>query len=83
MKTEQIQYNLPADWACAFINNDVSGMEDEDIQAMEKWLENNKESLGNGFWSVSEDEPDFYKYHDAHGYVLACDCLEFTRVIYL
>lgn len=31
-------YTLPAHWACALINADESGMDDDEIAAMNDWL---------------------------------------------
>lgn len=68
-------YVLPAHWAPALINDDWSGLEDDDAADLQIFLDS--EDLGHAI-DVSH-EPFFAKYHDAEPYhVLACDCLEFT-----
>lgn len=71
---ETITYTLPAFWACPLINGDLSGLEDEEGEAIEAWL--NHEGVG-ACVDVSE-ESFFSSFHEARFYVLACDCLEFT-----
>jgi len=75
MKTET--YELPSFWASPLINGDYSGMEDTDIEALEKWLEKEKP----GYCVSLSDESFFAWRHDASAYVLACDCSEFTFII--
>ncbi len=72
MKTET--YTLPAHWASALINDDESGMDDDEISAMNAWLEYAKP----GYCIDCGEETFFCKWHDAIGYSLAGDCLEFT-----
>jgi hypothetical protein len=67
-------YELPEFWACALINDDCSGMEQEDIDAMNIWLEENEP----GYCLDCSEESYFIKYHDASRYVLACNCLEYS-----
>lgn len=77
MKTiETITYTLPAHWACPLINGDETGLEGEEGEAIEAWL--NHEGVGACF-DVSA-VPFFSAFHDARYYVLACDCLEFTFI---
>lgn len=70
-------YNLPAHWAPALVNGDLSGLEEDDEEALMRVI------AGEGLpdpVSVSS-EPEFLKYHDAQPYgVLACDCLEYTFI---
>lgn len=72
MKTET--YTLPAYWASALINADESGMEDDEIAAMDKWLDYAKP----GHCLTCSKESFFTAWHDATGFALAGDCLEFT-----
>lgn len=72
MKTET--YTLPAFWASAIINTDLSGLSDEDEAILINWLSDVKP----GYCLDVSQEPEFTKWHDAQDYVLACDCLEYT-----
>jgi len=74
MKIEIIEYTLPDFWACPFINADVSGCTEEDIEQMDNW-----EKLHPGEYCVSvEDDSSFTGYHDAKCVgVLDCDCSTF------
>lgn len=67
-------YTLPAFWALALVNGDVSGLEPGDEAILQRWLAAHPE-LG-ACLSCSE-EPTFRRHHDAPE-VLACDCLEFS-----
>lgn len=86
VRFEAITYRLPAHWASAVINDDRSGMEDEEIEAMEEWFRRHAEEHGEGHWTLSTDrdtgefaESHFVRYHDAYDVVpLACDALEFV-----
>jgi hypothetical protein len=75
MKTEK--FILPAFWACALINNDFSGMDEFEIDGIDLWL-GHASADGYGFCVDVSTEEFFCSKHDASGYVLACDCLEFT-----
>lgn len=69
------EYKLPASWASALVNGDLTGLGEGEEEALMRVVagENLPDPL-----SVSED-PEFLKYHDAQPYgVLACDCLTFT-----
>ncbi len=67
-------YTLPAHWACALINVDCSGMDDEEIQALDLWLSDNSP----GSCIDCSEDPEFCHSHDADGYALAGDCLTYT-----
>ena len=67
-------YILPAHWASALVNNDWSGYEEAEAQAIRNWMQNNQP--GNCL-SCSES-PLFAKTHDAMSESpFAADCLEF------
>lgn len=85
IKFMPIEYNFPQEWASYIINDDSSGIEDDDLQRCNSWLAKHKEELGDGHWSINyedgEDyiEPQFMKFHDAAEVgVLAADCITFT-----
>lgn len=66
-------YLLPEFWASALINDDSSGLEDEDIELMNKWFAEENP----GYCFDCNGEPEFAKFHDASNYVLACNCLAY------
>lgn len=71
---KQEKYLLPCFWASALVNEDVSGMSNEDETHYVAWLEENKP----GYCVDVSNEVDFCTNHDASGQVLACDCSIFT-----
>ena len=71
-------YTLPAHWAPALINADESGLSDDEIQAMNDWLE----STSPGHCLDCSGDPEFTPYHDASEFVLVCDCLTYTFTNY-
>jgi hypothetical protein len=75
MKTEIL--TLPAHWACALINGDFSGLEESEAQEFEAW-QSAASADGFGFCIDASEESFFSTSHDARGFVLSCDCLEFT-----
>jgi hypothetical protein len=74
-------YTLPSHWAGALINGDDSGLDAEDIAALEAFESDMIRQYGSCWClSVGDDEVgDFRRYHDATHYgVLACDVLDFV-----
>jgi hypothetical protein len=80
MKFEQITYSLPDFWASALINDDFSGLDDEEEAQINEWLSDNAEDMGQGHWGLEpEQEAGFCKYHDARSVgVLACSCFDYV-----
>jgi len=77
---DTVEYILPAYWASALINGDLSGLSDEDekqLEAFTSWMVNTHGSCI--AVDCSEDEGNFMRYHDGtpHG-VLACNVLTYT-----
>ena len=74
MFDETIKCNLPIYWASALINDDWSGLYEEDTQALKQWLEINANLT---CMDVSEDY-SFSSYHDASDiYPFGCDVAEY------
>lgn len=73
-KIKTVTYTLPAFWACALINSDESGMNYEESEALEEWLE----AYDVGACVGVSDSEFFAPWHDAIYYALPCSCLEFT-----
>ena len=68
-------YLLPSHWASALINDDWTGLDDEDVDAVLTWLTANQP----GYCVDCDEESQFCRHHDASGLgVLAADCLTFT-----
>lgn len=75
MPRETKTFTLPAFWACALINDDLTGLTDEDQEALDAWIIANDDL---GLCVNVGEEVSFVTFHDAAEYVLACDCAEFT-----
>lgn len=78
---DTVIYRLPAHWASAFFNGDVTGLEDDDLANFERVVDG--ENLFSPL-AIEGDDPDFgpepifCRYHDAQPYgVLACDCYDY------
>lgn len=66
---------LPAFWASALINADLSGFSDEEESQLNQVLENYLP----GYCVACSEESEFRWRHDATSVgVLACDCLTYT-----
>ena len=75
--------HLPDFWASAIINNDESGLEDEDIEKLNDFIEYWKDDIYISSADIPSDEnacieSHFMKYHDAQMFgILACNCCEY------
>lgn len=72
-------YLAPASWAPALINDDYSGLSDEEVKAVEAFIE----LIGGGYLvidaDVDDDSVNFCYWHDANSvYPYAADCIEYT-----
>ncbi len=68
-------YILPARWASAIVNNDWTGLDEEDTAVLRKWLDNNRP----GSCLSCSESSFFMKTHDAmNESPFAADCLEFV-----
>jgi hypothetical protein len=73
---QTITATAPSHWACYFINDDASGMEDAEIEAADKFAE----WLGGSI--VGCEDAGFIHWHDARQfYPFASDCQTFTALI--
>lgn len=73
------QYDLPMFWAPALINHDLSGYTDEELDALEKFIDD-MITLHGRCWAIDVGDDTWFTYwHDAlaHG-VGACDVATFT-----
>jgi len=72
-------YLLPTHWACALINCDATGLDDDDLKALNAFEYDMVKTHGKAWCvDVEQDSEGFMKYHDAEHYgVLACDVSKF------
>lgn len=73
-------FDLPAYWACAMINGDLTGYDDDDLAAIDAFAADMIAQYGHCHClAVTDDESNFRRYHDATPYgVLACNIATFT-----
>ena len=78
-KIETITAMLPTHWACALVNGDESGMEDEEIAQLNEFVDDMVRTYGSCHCVDVSETSEFSNYHEASHYgVLACDVAEFT-----
>ena len=68
---ETFTYTLPAHWASALLNEDYSGLDEEEEQSLKQWARSEKP----GYCVGCSDSQEFQPFNDAG--TLACDVLEF------
>lgn len=79
--------NLPNFFGSALVNGDYSGLEEEDIKALDDLIDYWSNDLDFSVIDVPSDEnayieSHFMTYHDARNFgVLACDCWEYQILI--
>ena len=72
-------FELPAHWASALINADVTGLDPRDQWQLDQFTKWMIKKFGSCHAVDCGDEPHFLKYHDAYMFgVLACDVLKVT-----
>jgi hypothetical protein len=80
MKT--VEFILPDHWACAFINSDESGMDDDESEALGSFVSFMVKKYGSCHCVNVADDSNFVRYHDAADFgVLACEASTFTFAI--
>jgi len=73
------QFELPAHWACALMYGDESGLDQDDLEALDRFMVTGLAEHCSFHCVDVTDDQFFTKYHDATQYgVLACDCLVYT-----
>ena len=79
MAIEVDYFELPTHWAPILINGDEGGLEEEDSQALDNFVDWMVETYGKCWCLDVENDTYFSKYHDAHHLgVGACDVSLFT-----
>lgn len=71
MSVEVIRYRLPVYWACALINDDYSGLSEEEIREIDAFLRNAEGYAVDVDWKTQ----GFYHYNDAG--TLPGECADF------
>ena len=78
-KIETVTFTLPTHWASPLVNGDESGLEDEDTQALEAFVNDMVRTYGSCHCVDVSEDTEFMRWHDAAQYgVLACDVATFT-----
>jgi hypothetical protein len=67
-------YTLPEHWAGALVNDDYTGLSDDEESELTQWLDDNTP----GHCIEVSDNPEFNNWHDAIDYALPCNCLTYT-----
>ena len=72
-------FTLPSFWGPYLINDDPSGMEDEEIKTVDEWMKAYHLPAPSG----CSEEAEFTQWHDAMDvYPYAADCLTYTFLIH-
>ena len=78
---ETREYELPSHWASYLINNDPTGLEDDEQTLIDEWHTSVFSEESVSCCDVSE-HTGFMKNHDARQFALAGDCATFTFIIH-
>lgn len=76
---EHVKLTAPDYWASYLINGDASGLEQEEIDSCDLWLE--REFSKAPVSCVGAEYVGFLWRHDARGFALAGDCIEYTFLV--
>ena len=84
LKTEIYQYKIPSFYLSLIFNGDMSGLNDDDIKAWDKFEKNINDEFKNYTWDIPKDdfETHFCKYNDVLGYI-GCDCIDMNLVEFI
>lgn len=72
---ELMELTLPDMWASPLINDDCTGLSEDDYESFTEFCDN---ELRDMHCLDVKDDSGFVKYHDAKQYVLATDCSTFV-----
>ena len=72
---EQTEYDICGHYLTAIFNDDYSGLDDEEEQELNEFLDFTHENIGNGHWSITSQESYFHQ-DDVSG--LMADCYSCT-----
>jgi len=68
-----VSYLLPTRWACYFVNDDPSGLDEDEIAAADAWWQETFPHQSASCFAADE-EYGYAVFHDAAGYCKATDC---------
>lgn len=71
---ETVKLTAPSHWACYLFNNDASGMDPEEIEACDAWIDR----VGLGAPVDCEDYGFCWRHDASHEMPLGSDCQEYT-----
>jgi hypothetical protein len=72
-----IQYTLPSWTLCSLFNNDDSGLEERDIQSLDKWI-SKKVKQHVSFHAVDSEDLGFCHDNDLDQYTSDCHLVTFS-----
>lgn len=82
MTFDTLTLAVPAHWLCPVANGDVTGLDDTEAAAFDRWNDDMTREFGPVIMGDVSDDPYFARYHDAAEYgVLACDCHDVTFML--
>ena len=82
MTFDTLTLAVPAHWIVPIAYGDVSGLDDTEHAAFDKWTDDMEREFGAFSMGDVSETPSFARYHDAAEYgVLACDCHDVTFVM--
>ena len=81
-KFEPLTLALPTHWVPAIVNADLTGLDDAEADALDRWETDIIQHIGAFHIGEVSDEEYFARYHDAAEYgVLACMCYDVTLMV--
>lgn len=78
MTFDTLTFSLPAHWMPGLVNGDVTGLDDAEAAALQRFETDQHREFGHVIYDCADDTY-FERWHDAAEYgVLACDCYDVT-----
>ena len=79
MTFDTLTLAVPAHWLCPIAYGDTTGLDDAEVTAFERWMDDMTREFGQITLGDISPCEHFARYHDAAEYgVLACDCVDVT-----
>ena len=73
---DEYTYSLAKEWAVVLINGDISGLEEGEVEKLDKWLET---IPSGGHWQIPEESHDDFKKDEVTG--LLSDTFEMKYMV--
>lgn len=81
MRSQEYNYTIPVHFITALVNSDRSGLNSEDEQALDNFLQSLPE--GEHSWDFGEDQEEYYPHgNDVYGLELGCGCYNATLTVF-